>query len=448
MRAPRLLLLPALCRRLAASRPAPPPRLPAPPPPPSAPARRELHAAPHPAMALSRFAYTRGFEREDACLPDTWVVVRLDGRSFRKFAEDHGFVKPNDARGLRLMAHCAAHVVTELDDLVLAYGQSDEFSFVFHRKTNWFKRRASKFMTQVASLFSSAFVFYWDKFFAPERLLYPPAFDGRVVLYPTERHLRDYLSWRQADCHINNLYNTVFWALVQNGGLTTTQAQERLKLTVAADKNEILFSEFGINYNKEPLQFRKGTTIIWEKCPQDREMPPHPHRTRVVSGHQLKETEAAPHGEADPGKGDVIEKECSGSRDLVDRSADEPTAEGRPEQRRERPVGSGDRVSKVQESVSAKRMSDGEPAASYSVGVEPIAASDSASRCAAPDTPTEGRRASRKAKGTDKRQEQQRKVVMLHEDIIGDSFWERHPDILADFSIKNSKSLTLTKVTN
>ncbi|XP_061422991.1 probable tRNA(His) guanylyltransferase isoform X2 [Lethenteron reissneri] len=436
MRAPRLLLLPALCRRLAASRPAPPPRLPAPPPPPppSAPARRrELHAAPHPAMALSRFAYTRGFEREDACLPDTWVVVRLDGRSFRKFAEDHGFVKPNDARGLCLMAHCAAHVVTELDDLVLAYGQSDEFSFVFHRKTNWFKRRASKFMTQVASLFSSAFVFYWDKFFAPERLLYPPAFDGRVVLYPTERHLRDYLSWRQADCHINNLYNTVFWALVQNGGLTTTQAQERLKLTVAADKNEILFSEFGINYNKEPLQFRKGTTIIWEK---------------VVSGHQLKETEATPHREADPGKGDVIEKECSGSRDLVDRSADEPTAEGSPEQRRERPVGSGDRVSKGQESVSATRMSDGEPAASYSVGVEPNAASGSASRCVAPDTPTEGRRASRKAKGTDKRQEQQRKVVMLHEDIIGDSFWERHPDILADFSIKNSKSLTLTKVTN
>ena len=25
-------------------------------------------------------------------------------------------------------------------------------------------------------------------------------FDGRVVLYPTEKNLRDYLSWRQADC--------------------------------------------------------------------------------------------------------------------------------------------------------------------------------------------------------------------------------------------------------
>jgi len=30
--------------------------------------------------------------------------------------------------------------------------------------------------------------------------------------------------------HINNLYNTTFWTLVQKGGLTTTQAEERLNV--------------------------------------------------------------------------------------------------------------------------------------------------------------------------------------------------------------------------
>ncbi|XP_033948723.1 probable tRNA(His) guanylyltransferase isoform X2 [Pseudochaenichthys georgianus] len=90
-------------------------------------------------------------------------------------------------------------------------------------------------------------------------------FDGRVVLYPSNRNLKDYLSWRQADCHVNNLYNTVFWTLVQKGGLTTAQAEERLKGTLAADKNEILFSEFNINYNTEPAVLKKGTTLIWEK---------------------------------------------------------------------------------------------------------------------------------------------------------------------------------------
>lgn len=35
--------------------------------------------------------------------------------------------------------------------------------------------------------------------------------------------------------------------------------------TLAGDKNEILFSEFNINYNNEPLMYRKGTVLIWQK---------------------------------------------------------------------------------------------------------------------------------------------------------------------------------------
>jgi hypothetical protein len=35
-------------------------------------------------------------------------------------------------------------------------------------------------------------------------LAYSPVFDGRAVSYPSLAVLRDYLSWRQADAHINN----------------------------------------------------------------------------------------------------------------------------------------------------------------------------------------------------------------------------------------------------
>ncbi|XP_012886468.1 PREDICTED: probable tRNA(His) guanylyltransferase [Dipodomys ordii] len=216
-------------------------------------------------MAKSKFAYVRDFETDDTCLPHCWVVVRLDGRSFHRFAERHNFAKPNDKRALHLMTRCAQTVMEELEDIVLAYGQSDEYSFVFRRKSNWFKRRASKFMTLVASQFASSYVFYWPEYFEDQPLLYPPGFDGRVVVYPNNQTLKDYLSWRQVDCHINNLYNTVFWALVQQAGLTPVQAQERLKGTVAADKQEILFSEFNINYNNEPLMYKKGTVLIWQK---------------------------------------------------------------------------------------------------------------------------------------------------------------------------------------
>ncbi|TEA36010.1 hypothetical protein DBR06_SOUSAS810141 [Sousa chinensis] len=241
------------------------------------------------AMAKSKFEYVRDFEADDTCLAHCWVVVRLDGRNFHRFAEKHNFAKPNDSRALHLMTKCAQTVMEELEDIVIAYGQSDEYSFVFKRKSNWFKRRArpchgveliscifsflapptvpfaSKFMTHVVSQFASSYVFYWRDYFEDQPLLYPPGFDGRVVVYPSNQTLKDYLSWRQADCHINNLYNTVFWALVQQSGLTPIQAQERLQGTLTADKNEILFSEFNINYNNEPLMYRKGTVLIWQK---------------------------------------------------------------------------------------------------------------------------------------------------------------------------------------
>ncbi|RXM92625.1 putative tRNA(His) guanylyltransferase [Acipenser ruthenus] len=275
-------------------------------------------------MAKSKFEYVRNFEVDDTCLRNCWIVVRLDGRNFHKFAEQHSFTKPNDDRALNLMTRCAQAVMEELEDIVIAYGQSDEYSFVFQKKSNWFKRRArfaeqhsftkpnddralnlmtrcaqavmeelediviaygqsdeysfvfqkksnwfkrraSKFMTHVASQFASSYVFYWKDYFQDQTLLYPPGFDGRVILYPSNQNLRDYLSWRQADCHINNLFNTVFWNLVQKGGLTTSQAEEKLRGTLSGDKNEILFSEFNINYNNEPLIHRKGTALVWKK---------------------------------------------------------------------------------------------------------------------------------------------------------------------------------------
>lgn len=77
--------------------------------------------------------------------------------------------------------------------------------------------------------------------------------------------------------HINNLYNTTFWALIQNGGMDAKDAEkelavrlipvrERSRLTLqgslAADKNEILFSRFQINYNNEPEIYKKGSVVF------------------------------------------------------------------------------------------------------------------------------------------------------------------------------------------
>jgi len=41
----------------------------------------------------------------------------------------HNFNKPNDDRALNLMTCCASVVMKEFSDIVISYGQSDEYRF-------------------------------------------------------------------------------------------------------------------------------------------------------------------------------------------------------------------------------------------------------------------------------------------------------------------------------
>ncbi|EJP70632.1 tRNA(His) guanylyltransferase [Beauveria bassiana ARSEF 2860] len=214
-------------------------------------------------MANSKFEYVRDFEQPDYLLRNTWVVVRVDGRAFTKMCARYGFEKPNDRRALDVMNSAARAVVADLPEITIAYGVSDEYSFVLHKSCNLFERRASKLVSTIVSTFTANYVHCWQDFFPDTPLSFPlPTFDGRAVCYPTVQNLRDYMSWRQADCHINNLYNTAFWSLVQLGGLDNKEAEKTLAGTLAADKNEILFSRFKINYNNEPDIFKKGSVVF------------------------------------------------------------------------------------------------------------------------------------------------------------------------------------------
>lgn len=112
----------------------------------------------------------------------------------------------------------------------------------------------------------------WNTYFPGTPLRYAPSFDGRAVLYPTTLNLRDYLAWRQVDCHINNLFNTTFWALQlmtpktsdSTHKMSAVEAEQRLKGTLSAEKNEILWREYGVNYNDELEMYKKGSILIYD----------------------------------------------------------------------------------------------------------------------------------------------------------------------------------------
>ncbi|XP_004494705.1 tRNA(His) guanylyltransferase 1 [Cicer arietinum] len=205
--------------------------------------------------------YVRSFEFDSKLMPSTWVVVRIDGCHFHRFSEIHEFVKPNDERALNLMNSCAVAVLEEFrQDIVFAYGVSDEYSFILKKSTNLYQRRASKIISAIVSFFTSTYVMRWKDFFPQSELNYLPSFDGRAVCYPSAEIVRDYLSWRQVDCHINNQYNSCFWKLVASGK-SKREAQRSLKGAQLQKKIE----ELAIDYNQLPVMFRQGSSVFWDR---------------------------------------------------------------------------------------------------------------------------------------------------------------------------------------
>jgi tRNA(His) guanylyltransferase len=105
-------------------------------------------------MANSRFTYVRDFELADKILPNTYMLVRIDGKGFhrlgtlqptsiwfismrtdnciapvvfllftKRFSSTHDFAKPNDKRALDLMDRAAKHVMHEVADVIVAFVQ-------------------------------------------------------------------------------------------------------------------------------------------------------------------------------------------------------------------------------------------------------------------------------------------------------------------------------------
>lgn len=64
-----------------------------------------------------------------------------------RFCEEHGFSKPNDIRGIKLMNIAALSVVNSFNEIFMAYGQSDEYSFAFKKDSKIYNRRSEKILT-------------------------------------------------------------------------------------------------------------------------------------------------------------------------------------------------------------------------------------------------------------------------------------------------------------
>ena len=73
-------------------------------------------------MTSSKFEYVKKFEKSEVLMPNTFIVARIDGRTFTDFCAAHNFEKPNDLRMIKLMNSAALEVMKSFTDVVIAYG--------------------------------------------------------------------------------------------------------------------------------------------------------------------------------------------------------------------------------------------------------------------------------------------------------------------------------------
>ncbi|MFC7244614.1 tRNA(His) guanylyltransferase Thg1 family protein [Catellatospora aurea] len=184
-------------------------------------------------------------------LPGAWTVLRLDGRGFSRFTEQH-FDKPFDERFGEHMVTTATALLNELGARY-AYTESDEISLLLPPGFDLFGRGVEKLVSISAGIASATFT---------HAAGVPAHFDSRVWLGVSVADVADYFSWRQSDAARCALNGWCYWTL-RKTGLSRSQATRALDGATTSGKNELLY-QHGINFNELPAWQRRGIGLWWE----------------------------------------------------------------------------------------------------------------------------------------------------------------------------------------
>ncbi len=175
-----------------------------------------------------------------------YLVVRVDGRAFHQFTK--GLERPYSERLARALDEAALGLAREMMGCRMAYGQSDEYSFLatdVERESErmWFDGNVQKIASVGASVFTAGFA----RAFGGEKAA---SFDARVMLIPRAEEVAKYFLWRQLDASANSL-NMLASAHYSHAELLGKTERE---------KHELLHAK-GVNWAKQSVEFKRGRVI-------------------------------------------------------------------------------------------------------------------------------------------------------------------------------------------
>ena len=213
----------------------------------------------------------------------TYTIVRIDGKAFHTFTKK--LPKPYCKSLSDALNKAAKTLCKEMMGCRLAYGQSDEYSFLltdFEKDETemWFSGNIQKITSVASSIFTAAFNQVW---IPPTIYSLPPAnqlafFDARVFIIPDRNDVVKYFIWRQNDASRNSL----------NMLASCHFSHKELMGKGSKDKHEMLHTK-SVNWSKEPTEFKRGRVI--HKFEREKEVSYTHKKTKQT--HIQKVTESA-----------------------------------------------------------------------------------------------------------------------------------------------------------
>lgn len=177
------------------------------------------------------------------------IIVRLDGRSFHKLADNLNLIKPYDDGFYDVISKVCRDLFEEFS-AEFVYTFSDEISLLLDKVP--FDGRVEKINSVMASFAAASFVIHYDTEFKK-----PPAFDSRIIPI-NDDNILNYFRWRQ-DESWRNCVNSHGIAYLKSK-YTNTEANDKIKGMNLSEIHELLF-ENGINLNDVDTYKKRGIAV-------------------------------------------------------------------------------------------------------------------------------------------------------------------------------------------
>jgi tRNA(His) 5'-end guanylyltransferase len=194
-----------------------------------------------------KYDYWKGLLVPNEC----YFVVRLDGNCFSRFTER--YERPFDKNFYKAMVGGAVYLMENITDIYKAYFHSDEISLYFDKDSDWFNRRVQKITSITAGMLSSKFSLLAKA---------EAHFDSRVLVTPTKKNVEEYEEDRRLNAFRGCVNSYSFYKLAEIVG--EKQATKDLINLTSKQRQEFLFTNFGINIAKLPNWQRVGSFLTWE----------------------------------------------------------------------------------------------------------------------------------------------------------------------------------------